>query len=643
MAISVVQTQSNSGVSVSTLAVTLTSTGSQNTIIVCVATNGTAFATGVQTSGGSHLVAAKQETDSAGSEAEIWYLDNVPAGQTSVTVTWASSPGDSNAVAYEVSGVYAAGGSLDKTAGSFADTASPTTWTSGNTATLSQAAEIAIGSSAQVGLITTITGPTSPWVNTIITSNGGICAGQKIVSATTALAYAGSTTHEGTMHSSTCVATFKAGTPPSLNVAPFSLPRKPAKGRGAQIQGSSNGMPGAAYVSFPSVFIVPRKPAKGAQGTRGSSRGSYGAPYVSLPSKFVLPGKPAKGRAAAVRGGSRSSPGALYIRIVPPGPSPFTPPVKPAKGRPASVRGSSGGSPGAPYFHISVFLPPAKPAKGRPSAVQGGSAGSPGAPYQSFPSPFVLPNKPARGRSSAIQGGSAGSPGARYVLIRISPFSPPKRPARGVPSLRKGSGRGGLSVNTGAPQVPRQLILSLASQAGTDDYGNEFPQGIYATAGVIEGPEIIASGSSGLYLGYSPSPGAGNLVFSTAVGFGADTYGNAYLPGTTSYFELTPGIWSAISQGSGVLAWYTATSEAGPWTIVNAIGFSTSGEMILGASTIQLGNLSVPIPVSGVSGGLPTDGNSGSNWAVGERDYINNCVNAINEIITALQEAGILD
>src|SRR5581483_1410548 len=99
MAISVVQTKSSATPTGNTIPVTLTSTGSQNTIIVCVATNsGSAFATGVQTSGGQNLVAAIQTTDGTGSASEIWYLDNVPAGQTSVTVTWAGIPTHANAV-----------------------------------------------------------------------------------------------------------------------------------------------------------------------------------------------------------------------------------------------------------------------------------------------------------------------------------------------------------------------------------------------------------------------------------------------------------------------------------------------------------------------------------------------------------------
>lgn len=216
MAPVVLQTQSNSATS-GAMAVTLTATVTGSTLIVALAANNNPFATSVVTSGGLNLAAAAQETDGVGggAEAEIWYLDNVPAGQTSVTATYASPPSHMNIVAWEVSGVFFAGGSLDQISAGFLDSASsPTVWGSGTTPVLSQASEIVVGASAQTGLSQAITGPSSPWVNVIITSAGGICAGTNIVSATTAQGYTGSTTHSGTDHTATVVATFRAGTPP---------------------------------------------------------------------------------------------------------------------------------------------------------------------------------------------------------------------------------------------------------------------------------------------------------------------------------------------------------------------------------------------------------------------------------------------
>ena len=49
-----------------------------------------------------------------------------------------------------------------------------------------------------------------------------------------------------------------------------------------------------------------------------------------------------------------------------------------------------------------------------------------------------------------------------------------------------------LAQDRTAQLSPRTLLIALASKAGTDDYGNTFPQGIYVTEGLIEGPTIIA-------------------------------------------------------------------------------------------------------------------------------------------------------
>ena len=54
------------------------------------------------------------------------------------------------------------------------------------------------------------------------------------------------------------------------------------------------------------------------------------------------------------------------------------------------------------------------------------------------------------------------------------------------------------------------------------------------------------TGFSGLF-GYSPSAGAGNLVFSVAVAPGTDPYGNAYQSGITDYSGAN--IWAQMLAG----------------------------------------------------------------------------------------------
>lgn len=218
-----VQVKGNTGGSVSTVTVTLSATGAGNTLIAAIGDNGTSsalYATSVKTGGGTSFTARVQVTDSAGSCAEIWSLDNIASGQTSAVLTLPSSGlTHIGMVVYEISGLQSSG-SFDKSSSASADGASPTTWTSGSSGTLSQASEIAIGASSQQGVSVVTTGPSSPWINSVlgISSGAGVEAGYNIVSATTAQTYAGTNTHSGTGHTATCIATFKASTTSTQNV-----------------------------------------------------------------------------------------------------------------------------------------------------------------------------------------------------------------------------------------------------------------------------------------------------------------------------------------------------------------------------------------------------------------------------------------
>lgn len=224
MAISLLQTASGNSTG-ATVTAALAATASGSTIIACVGGLRSAFATGVAC-GTAALTAAVQAADSgASATGEIWWADNVPSGRTAVTVTFAGTGSGTGLVVYEVSGL--AAGGLDKTSTGSDNTAtSPLSWTSGATGTLAQANEIIIGASGQAGL-PTITGPPAPWTNTQAPASGsgsGLMAGVNIVTATTSLSYAGSTTHSGTIHIATVIATFRA----SSAIPRTQVPRGPA-------------------------------------------------------------------------------------------------------------------------------------------------------------------------------------------------------------------------------------------------------------------------------------------------------------------------------------------------------------------------------------------------------------------------------
>src|SRR6266496_4081684 len=88
---------------------------------------------------------------------------------------------------------------------------------------------------------------------------------------------------------------------------------------------------------------------------------------------------------------------------------------------------------------------------------------------------------------------------------------------------------------------------------------------------VIRGGSVV----SGTILDYSPNPGANNLVHSRSPGGGFDSFGNAYLAGDVSYTNIS-GTYFAIQNNSGQIAFYTAASEAGPWSLHVVEKFSTT-------------------------------------------------------------------
>lgn len=122
---------------------------------------------------------------------------------------------------------------------------------------------------------------------------------------------------------------------------------------------------------------------------------------------------------------------------------------------------------------------------------------------------------------------------------------------------------------SGAPTLGN-LIVSIASAAGTDAHGNAYPQGINVTTGTISGTTISGSTITGTTFDgtnfeinatgaffYSGTPALGNLVTSITPGSttsGTDAHGNTYYGGVTSY---TPngsgGATTAVALQSGAV------------------------------------------------------------------------------------------
>jgi hypothetical protein len=156
--------------------------------------------------------------------AAVWYDANTGGGQkiVDVNVSWATAPGSSTKAAilvdtYEFSGFGAAGTLLDKT--SSGTSSGSNAWSSGATATTTQASELWIGVGAG-GLSSTFTmgAPASPWTNETqlsstyeSTSIVKQQSGYQIASATAAATYNSTFSSISTAWAA-AVATFKAGT-----------------------------------------------------------------------------------------------------------------------------------------------------------------------------------------------------------------------------------------------------------------------------------------------------------------------------------------------------------------------------------------------------------------------------------------------
>ena len=105
------------------------------------------------------------------------------------------------------------------------------------------------------------------------------------------------------------------------------------------------------------------------------------------------------------------------------------------------------------------------------------------------------------------------------------------------------------------------LIGSWASSAGTDPYGNAYPQGLNVSVGTISGVTFLGLdwvlNSNGLFF-YSGTPANGNLVASITQTAGTDSHMNAYQAGFFLYQTggnaLAGMMWNTVTGSQPLLA-----------------------------------------------------------------------------------------
>lgn len=111
--------------------------------------------------------------------------------------------------------------------------------------------------------------------------------------------------------------------------------------------------------------------------------------------------------------------------------------------------------------------------------------------------------------------------------------------------------------------------------------------GLTLLGGSFTGTNYVIN-SSGTFF-YSGTPAAGNLVATITPTSGTDTYGNAYLQGVTSYQPPGP-FATATNLNGGLVSWFEAATQVGPYTNYADIGFSFTSPN-LGTLNLQANNL----------------------------------------------------
>lgn len=177
----------------------------------------------------------------------------------------------------------------------------------------------------------------------------------------------------------------------------------------------------------------------------------------------------------------------------------------------------------------------------------------------------------------------------------------------------------GIFVYSPAPGLGN-LIGSWAAQAGTDPYGNAYPQGLNVKVGAISGSTFTGTNfiinSSGMFF-YNGVPALGNLATSVAPSSGTDSFGNTYQAGvdinigglTLSNQSSAP---SSVA-GAGVIY----MSSGGRLRYINNLGV----DMVLDRAAINLQNFSmntqtIPQQMSGNLAYVGGEGILGSEYEI---------------------------
>ncbi len=157
------------------------------------------------------------------------------------------------------------------------------------------------------------------------------------------------------------------------------------------------------------------------------------------------------------------------------------------------------------------------------------------------------------------------------------------------------------------PQI-KSPNFSMAGQAGWAilKNGDAFFFNITAegtiTATAFIGSDFVINANGEYY--YSGTPAPGNLIISVSNLSALDAKGNSTIAGVTSYFNTGSGYIAMNMNPDGFLTFWTATTEAGPWTQQGGLGLNGTNIVMqaLGSNALEFSGGALFLNAVSVSG-----------------------------------------
>jgi hypothetical protein len=162
------------------------------------------------------------------------------------------------------------------------------------------------------------------------------------------------------------------------------------------------------------------------------------------------------------------------------------------------------------------------------------------------------------------------------------------------------------------------LVLSIARSAGTDPYGNAYPQGFSAGAGSSFSGTDFNINSAGAFF-YNGTPTANNLLLTITSAQVNDQFGNTALQGLTLYYKSGATFWAIQLNRNSIL--FSSASQQNTWVASANYGLNqsatnnfavfppsgASNAVLDGSGTLTLTNSAgVPTVFNGNANGNPS-------------------------------------